>query len=87
MLLLVGLIAMVVGWVLLLRSAFAHGFWWGCGSALLPPVMWMHIGRHWGDARTGLLVQLAGLAVVIASAWVGPASDAAVLVIPDHELF
>lgn len=62
-LLLLGGVAAVVGSLMLVVAAFRTGVLWGLACLLIPFAALVYLVLHWDEARTGFLLNLAGLAV------------------------
>ena len=62
--LLIGLALWVIGLGILFIKAFKAGFWWGVGSLLLMPVLYIFVGMYWKEAKKGFLLHLAGMALM-----------------------
>jgi hypothetical protein len=67
--LLIGLVLWVIGLGMLFVQSFKTGFWWGVGSLLLMPVLYIFVGMHWKRAKTGFLLHLLGLGLMIAGVY------------------
>jgi len=63
--LLVGLLLWVVGFGILFVNAFKTGFWWGVGSLLLMPVLYIYVGMYWKVAKKGFLLHLLGFVLMM----------------------
>lgn len=63
--LLVGLVLWVVGFGMLFIKAFKTGFWWGVGSLLLMPVLYIYVGMYWKEAKKGFLLHLLGFVLMM----------------------
>ncbi|BAV99285.1 hypothetical protein [Lysobacter enzymogenes] len=62
--------------VWLLWLAFQESLWWGLGSLLFAPVLLLFALLHWDRAQTPFLLNLAGLAVATAGAFMDAATRA-----------
>ena len=62
-LLVLGAVAAVVGGLMLLVAAFRTSVLWGLACLFIPFAGLVYVVVHWEEARTGFLLNLAGLAV------------------------
>ncbi|HEY0704099.1 MAG TPA: hypothetical protein VGD60_15120 [Candidatus Acidoferrales bacterium] len=74
-----------VGWTLFISGwlvAFAGTLWiiaaawqrnilWGLICILVPVIQLVYIAAHWKDAKEGFFLQLAGVALIVLSWWMG----------------
>ncbi|MGH8081744.1 MAG: hypothetical protein ACREP7_14310 [Lysobacter sp.] len=67
-LMVLGFVLQLYGFVWLLILAFKEHVLWGVGSLLITPVMWVYAILHWRDAKFAALVHFAGLACFIPAA-------------------
>ncbi|QWP76583.1 hypothetical protein J5226_23890 [Lysobacter sp. K5869] len=67
-LLVLGIVVSLVAGIWLLVVAFRENVWWGLGSLLLSPVALVFVILHWQQAKKPFLINLGGLALVIAGA-------------------
>ena len=68
--LLIGLVLWVVGFGMLFIKAFKAGFWWGVGSLLFMPVLYILVGMYWKEAKKGFLLHLLGLVLMIIGVYI-----------------
>jgi len=67
--LLIGLVLWIIGLGMLFVQSFRAGFWWGVGSLVLMPVLYIFVGMYWKRARMGFLLHLLGLGLMIAGGY------------------
>jgi hypothetical protein len=67
--LLVGLLLWIIGLGMLFVQSFKTGFWWGVGSLVLMPVLYIFVGMYWKRARMGFLLHLLGLGLMTAGGY------------------
>lgn len=67
--LLIGLVLWVIGLGMLFVQSFRTGFWWGIGSLLLMPVLYIYVGMYWKQAKRGFLLHLLGLGLMFAGVY------------------
>lgn len=60
---LAGLIALVLGLLMLYRGAFREGWLWGFGCLVLPPLLLLFIVLRWRRTQFGVYALLAGLLI------------------------
>jgi glutaredoxin len=60
----IGVLASLIGWVLLLVAAFRQHVGWGVASLFVPAASLVFTVLHWAEARRGFLIQLMGLLVL-----------------------
>jgi hypothetical protein len=75
-----GLLASIVGWIMVLVPAFRRHIGWGMATLLVPGAAIIFTLFHWAEARRGFLLQLLGgviLAVGVLAANDGGASSLA----------
>ena len=68
--LLIGLVLWIIGLGMLFIKAFKAGFWWGVGSLLLMPVLYIFVGMYWKEARKGFWLHLLGMALMAVGVYI-----------------
>jgi hypothetical protein len=69
---LVGLLVAIAGWIMIVVAAFRVSALWGIGSLLIPLVALIFVITHWEEGGKGFLTQLAGTAIFVMGAIIGP---------------
>jgi len=64
-LLYLGYLLSIVGWIWLLVVAFKKSVWWGLGSLLIPFVSLIFAIMNWQVAKKPFLIQLAGVVLCV----------------------
>jgi hypothetical protein len=73
MLVILGGVVFLIGWVMLLVEAFGTGVLWGLGCLLCFAIVGpLFAFLNWGQAKKGFLLQLAGAALVVTGWLLGP---------------
>ncbi|MCA9197254.1 MAG: hypothetical protein KDA87_06935 [Planctomycetales bacterium] len=67
-----GLMICVAGGIWFLIAAFSESILWGIGCLLFSPVSLVFLVLHWNRAYKPFLVQLAGLAPIVAGVLMSP---------------
>lgn len=67
----IGIGIIVVGSIGILIAAFKQSMLWGLGCFFFAPLTLVFVVRHWYVAKNPFLLQLAGVAIAIASVAVG----------------
>jgi hypothetical protein len=73
-LLLLGLLAMVVGNIMVLIAAFKKSALWGLGAIVLAPVYLVFVILNWGQAKRGVAIQALGVLLFAGAVWQGAMS-------------
>ena len=71
---LAGLLAMLVGGIMLLVVAFKESPWWGLGSMFVPFVSLIFVIKHWDDTKKAFAYSMLGAVLCIAGAVMAPES-------------
>ncbi len=61
----VGVVLLVLGSLWLLAVAFNESIWWGLGCIIVPFVSMLFIVSHFKECAKPILLQLAGLALML----------------------
>jgi hypothetical protein len=77
-LLILGIAIGAVGGIWLLVKAFQAGVLWGLGSLFVPLVSLIFVITHWQEAKKPFLVNVAGVALMIAGVVLSPDQTAGV---------
>lgn len=64
-----GLAILVIGGLWLIIEAFKTSILWGLGCLIITPVSLVFIFVHWDRAKSPFILQLVGLALIIANAF------------------
>ncbi len=64
-----GLAILVIGGFWLIIEAFKTSILWGLGCLIITPVSLVFIFVHWDKAKSPFILQLVGLALIIANAF------------------
>ncbi|HOY21876.1 MAG TPA: hypothetical protein PK002_01920 [Cellvibrio sp.] len=64
-----GLAMLVIGGLWLIIEAFKTSILWGLGCLIITPVSLVFIFVHWDKAKSPFILQLVGLALIIANAF------------------
>jgi len=70
-LLLVGGVIMLVGSLMFVVNAFKVSVAWGLGVLFLAPVGLVFLVKNWKESKVSFLIQIGGLALVVAGALLG----------------
>ena len=68
---LIGALIALYGTIIFLITAFRESVLWGIGCLVVPLVNLFFLITHWEDTKTPFLIQLAGGALMLLSAWWG----------------
>lgn len=79
MLLIAGLIAAIIGSVMIIVAAFRESIVWGVASLLIPFAAFVFIALNWEEAKTGFFWSVGGLALMLAGSMMAPGAEAASL--------
>jgi hypothetical protein len=71
-LLVIGLVASLVGSVMVLWRAFRESVLWGLGCIFVPFVYIIFVIKHWDDTKKGFLIGVSGSVLVLAAAVLTP---------------
>ncbi len=71
-LLIVGYVAMLIGGIWLLVTAFKESVLWGVLSLLVPFAALVFVVKHWDVSKKPFLIQIGGVALVIAGVMLAP---------------
>ncbi|HEV2695177.1 MAG TPA: hypothetical protein VG347_19945 [Verrucomicrobiae bacterium] len=72
MVIIVGIVIYLVGWLAVLIAAFRESILWGVACLLLPIVQLFFIIVHWSKAKKPFFLQLLGLVVMIVAMILSP---------------
>lgn len=75
-LVLVGTITCVIGWLMVLFLAFRTSIGWGLGSLFISIVWLIFVARNWEESKTGFFTWLGGMAVVLLTIFFIPSKPA-----------
>ena len=68
----VGIMAALVGWIMIVIAAFRVSAGWGVGSLLIPLIALIFVVTHWQDSRRGFFTGLGGIAIFIFGSLITP---------------
>lgn len=63
----IGIGITIIGGIGILIAAFKQSMWWGLGCFFFTPLTLVFVVRHWPEAKNPFLLQLAGVAIGVAS--------------------
>jgi hypothetical protein len=78
-LLIAGLVAALIGSVMIIAAAFRTSIVWGVASLLIPFAAFVFIGLNWGKAKAGFFWAAAGAALLFVGTMMAPGAEAATL--------
>jgi hypothetical protein len=84
LLIVLGAIACLYGFVVILINAFRESVLWGLGSLFVGPVLLVYVVLNWSDNMKPFLIYLGGLAMVIVGAMMA-APDPSQMAVPQVE--
>jgi hypothetical protein len=67
----IGGIVALVGWVMLIIQAFRKSALWGIGSILISPVALVFAIMNWQTAKRPFLIEIAGVVLIILGSVLG----------------
>ncbi|MBA4500854.1 hypothetical protein [Marinobacterium marinum] len=67
----IGILILIIGGIGFLIAAFRTSVIWGLACLLISPVSIIYLVLHWPEAKNPFFLQLAGLAVVLFSGFMG----------------
>lgn len=67
----VGILIFIIGGIGFLIAAFRTNILWGLVCLLIPPVSIIYLVLHWHEAKNPFFLQLAGLAALLFSGFMG----------------
>lgn len=67
----IGIFILIIGGVGFLIAAFRTSILWGLACLLISPVSIIYLILHWSEAKNPFFLQLAGLAIIIISGFMG----------------
>ena len=65
----VGAAGALLGYLVLLVTAFTTSAAWGIGSLLVPPAILAFAVSHWGKARSGFAIMMIGVIIFAYGNW------------------
>ena len=71
LLLFLGSLLVVIGFLMLLVAAFRVSIWWGLASLLIPFVQLIFVFIHWSESKSAIFTQTIGLLLILAALLVG----------------
>lgn len=67
----IGIFILIIGGIGFLIAAFRTSILWGLACLLISPVSIIYLILHWSEAKNPFFLQLAGLAIIIVSGFMG----------------